>query len=208
MSTTPEVEQERQAPIPETPSAPTAEQQVAKESPLQHHRIETYKVGMPGAEKLVADTLAGEQVGVRHFEAGDVTKIKRSAVEENEGRAIQSLPGKPVDAKQEIAQHAIAESQAETDDLADIKRLLEGKRDTLLAVDSATVKNEAIPRDCLQLLIPKDELTKLAPHLKELGYEINEVGQLGVEATKGHSKFFFLYSKERGEPNLVQDSTN
>src|SRR3989338_502028 len=170
------------------------------------HAIETYKVGLPGAEKMVADTATGDQVGVRRFDVGDVTDVKRTAIEEGEEAALQSLAGQSPENKGAIAKGAIESSQAEGKDIAEISQLLEGQRDALLVVDAATIKNESISKEGLHLLIPKGELEKVKPRLEELGYSTKEIEQLGLEAKKGRSQFVFLYAKERGGISAKKES--
>lgn len=147
----------------------------------------------------MADTATGDQVGVRRFEVGDVTDVKRTAIEKGEEAALQSFEGKSTEEKEAIAKSAIESSKVEAEDMAEISKLLEGKRDALLIVDVATIKDESIPKEGLHLLIPKGELEKIKPRLQELGYSIEEIKQMGLKAEKGRSCFVFLYAKERGE---------
>src|SRR3989344_271756 len=163
------------------------------------HAIETYKVGLPGAEKMVADTATGDQVGVRRFEVGDVTDVKRTAIEEGEEAALQSLAGQSPENKGAIAKGAIESSQAEGKDIAEISQLLEGQRDALLVVDAATIKNESISKEGLHLLIPKGELEKVKPRLEELGYSTKEIEQLGLEAPEAKPKTEVGPSREQIE---------
>lgn len=183
-----------------TAEKPTTE---TEQPPKQEHAVETYTVGIPGEKKLVADTATGDQVGVRRFQTGDVNDVKRTVIEEGEEAALQSLEGKSPEEKGAIAKGAVESSKVYAGDMAEISKLLEGKRDTLLVVDAATIKDESIPKEGLHLLIPKGELGKVKPRLEELGYSTKEIEQMGLEAEKGRSRFVFLYAKERGEKTLV-----
>lgn len=193
-----EVRHETKMQPPELAAAETRPAPKKKEKPKGARAIETYYVGMPGSEHLVADTATGDQVTVRPFEAGSVVDAERTAIAQADKDALKLTAGKDPSEILDIAHKATEASNAEAKDLGSITKLLEEKKDMMLFVDAASIRSDRIPKEGLHVLIPKDEMNKLKPHVEELGYTLREIPNVGVVAEKGNSKLTFLHSRERG----------
>lgn len=176
------------------PKQPTPE---TKEKPQKPHAIETYHVGLPGQEQLVANTAYGEQVGVHSFDRSSVLDAERAAIEQAEKDTLSEMKGKDITEVGDLAHQAIEASGLEAKDVGKLVELLEQRQDMILFVDTETIDNPSIPSEGLPLLIPKGEAEKLQPHLEGFGYNVDQIGDTGIKAEKGNSKLVFIYSRER-----------
>lgn len=179
-------ESESKQPAPET-----------KEEPQKPHAIETYHVGLPGQEQLVANTAYGEQVGVRSFDRSSVLDAERAAIEQAEADTLAEMEGRDITEVGDLAHRTVEASGLEAKDVGKLVELLEQKQDMILFVDTKTIDDPSIPREGLHLLIPKGEAEKLQPHLESFGYNVDQIGDTGIKAEKGNSKLVFIYSHER-----------
>jgi len=170
-----------------------------KEEPQKPHAIETYRVGLPGQEQLVADTAYGEQVGVRSFDRSSVLDAERAAIEQAEEDTLAEMKERDITEFGDLAHRAVEASGLEAKDVGKLVELLEQKQDMILFVDTQTIDNPSILREGLHLLIPKGEAEKLKSHLEGFGYNVDQIGDTGVKAEKGNSKLVFIYSRERAQ---------
>ncbi|NMC51960.1 hypothetical protein GYA54_04580 [Candidatus Kuenenbacteria bacterium] len=174
-----------------------------KDKPQKPHAIETYYVGLPGQEKLVANTAYGEQVGIRSFDRSSVLDTERAAIEQAEENTLSAMKGKDITEVGDLAKRTIEASGLEAKDVGKLVELLEQKQNIILFVDTETINDPSIPREGLHLLIPKGEAEKLQPHLQNFGYDVNQIGDIGIKAEKGNSKLVFIYSQERSKQKAV-----
>jgi len=178
-------------------SEPTQPVPETQEEPQESHAIETYHVGLPGQEQLVASTAYGEQVGVRPFERSSVFDAENAAIEQAEEDTLEEIQGRDITEIGDLAHRTIEASGLEGKDVRELVALLEKKEKMILLVDTETIDDPSIPREGLHLLIPKGEAEQLEPHLESFGYTVEQVGDVGIKAEKGNSKLVFIYSRER-----------
>ena len=172
---------------------------VKSEKPAElQHSIETYFVGLPGAEKLVADTATGDQVGVRRLETSDVISLKKTVIEQKESDSIEALAGKPIEDQSQTAQETMDATRNEADDMVKIAELLESKKDVILTVDTDSITDTRIPKgNALHLLIKNSEIEPIKKLLADSDYYLEEMDdEIGLKATKGSSEMVFMYAKE------------
>lgn len=175
---------------------PTLIDDTQKQSAPRPHSIDVYTVGLPGEEQLVADTVSGNQVGVRYLATGDIAAVKRLIIEEIEKAALASRDGISVEQEKAVLQEAIEATRQEAEDVASICELFEERKNAILVVDSQSAQNTIGHNDGLCLLIDKTDLHGVEARLQQLGYTIQDVNGQGIQATKGRSRFTFLYAKE------------
>jgi len=172
------------------------------------HKIHTFDVGIPGQEKMVANTASNDQVAVQPYNPHDITKWKKDVVSKKEAAALENINNQPLEAKGALAHEAIESSRQETQDLEKLKLALDKERDSLFTIERASI-DLPVPEAELYLLITRASAERVKQTFTELNYSVNKINN-GLEVIKGTAKIVLLFSEDQVNPltNNQPENTN
>jgi hypothetical protein len=161
---------------------------------IEQHSLETSYVGAPGSEKLVAETKNGQQVEVKIFDAGDISRNFK-LIKGGEASALKLMEGQSVEQKGTLAKQTTEQSQKQAKDLLALSELFETSKNELLMVKAESARGLGIDVNfCAMLSGAKQDLVKT--RLQALGYNIT-ADERGFRAEAGNIKLYFLNGIEK-----------
>lgn len=173
---------------------PSNQEKILVNSGIEQHSLETSYVGVPGSEKLVAETENGQQVEVKIFESSDVSRDFKS-ITGGEDSALKQMEGQSVEQKGKLAKQTTEQSQKQAKDLLALSQLFETSKNEILMVKPESARGLGIDVNfCAMLSGSKQELVKT--RLQALGYNII-ADERGFRAEAGNIKLFFVNGIEK-----------
>ncbi|MFC1598678.1 hypothetical protein ACFL2U_01545 [Patescibacteria group bacterium] len=163
----------------------------------EEHLIETHLTGLPGQEYLVAKSLSGEQLKVDFIDPAESTTNKIKTIEDNELLAVEKTAGAPLENQSDKAKQTIEVSRQEAADIHELAELFNQNLHKLLRVDSDTINNQDIPKEGTHYLITQADSDEFKENLKNLGYQLKDIGTLAFVAEKELTKLVFLFAEEK-----------
>jgi len=184
-----------------TPEIKKNETEKLGDKDIKNHDLATSYVGFPGQEKLVSETLNGDQVEVSFIKGGEIPKLKKDKILSFEQQIIDSQDNKDVLKKGEDAKETVGKSKKEAADIADLAALLSSHE--FLIVNPKGVENKG--NYDYYFLMTKKNKDKVQNEFKKLGYIIVDNAEEGFLVSSELTKMYFLYGKESQQPNKAEE---